>query len=139
MLLGFASDLPLFLTGSTLKAWMTQEGLDLKTIGLFSMVTLPYSLKVLWAPLLDRYALPVLGRRRSWMLVMQGAMAVGLAAMALHPPHQDLLLMAALAVGVAVASATFDIATDAWRAERLPQKLLGLGNIGKKWYHYQSE
>lgn len=128
LLLGFASGLPLFLTGSTLKAWMTQEGLDLKTIGLFSMVTLPYSLKVLWAPLLDRYALPGLGRRRGWMVAMQGAMALGLVAMALHPPHQDLLLMAALAVGVAVASATFDIATDAWRAEFLPQKMLGLGN-----------
>ena len=75
ILLGFASGLPLFLTGSTLKAWMTDEGLSLGTIGLFSFVTLPYSLKVFWAPLVDRYALPGLGRRRGWLLATQAAMA----------------------------------------------------------------
>jgi len=128
LVLGFASGLPLFLTGSTLKAWMTQERLDLKTIGLFSMVTLPYSLKVFWAPLVDRYGVSALGRRRSWMLAAQGAMALGLMAMAFHSPHRNLWITAALAVGVAVASATFDIATDAWRAEFLPPKLLGFGN-----------
>ena len=76
ILLGFASGLPLFLTGSTLKAWMTDEGLSLGTIGLFSFVTLPYSLKVFWAPLVDRYALPGLGRRRGWLLATQAAMAL---------------------------------------------------------------
>jgi len=127
-LLGFASGLPLFLTGSTLKAWMTDEGLSLGTIGLFSFVTLPYSLKVLWAPFLDRYALPSLGRRRGWMLAMQGAMAVALLLLARTQPHLDLSRVVILALAVAVGSATFDIAVDAWRAEALEQKQLGLGN-----------
>ncbi|MCE1205307.1 MAG: MFS transporter [Holophagaceae bacterium] len=128
ILLGFASGLPLFLTGSTLKAWMTDEGLSLGTIGLFSFVTLPYSLKVLWAPLLDRYALPSLGRRRGWMLAMQGAMAIALVLLARTQPHLDLTRVVILALAVAVGSATFDIAVDAWRAEALEQRQLGLGN-----------
>ncbi len=128
ILLGFASGLPLFLTGSTLKAWMTDEGLSLGTIGLFSFVTLPYSLKVLWAPFLDRYALPGLGRRRGWLLAMQGAMALALVLLARTQPHLDLLRVVVLALAVAVASATFDIAVDAWRAEALEQKQLGIGN-----------
>ncbi len=128
VLLGFASGLPLFLTGSTLKAWMTDEGLSLATIGLFSFVTLPYSLKVLWAPFLDRYALPGLGRRRGWMIAMQGSMAMALVLLARTQPHLDLMRVVVLALSVAVASATFDIAVDAWRAEALDQKHLGLGN-----------
>jgi len=128
LLLGFASGLPLFLTGSTLKAWMTDEGLSLATIGLFSFVTLPYSLKVFWAPFLDRYALPGLGRRRGWMLAMQGCMALALVLLARTQPHLDLYRVAVLALAVAVTSATFDIAVDAWRAEALEQKYLGLGN-----------
>jgi len=128
ILLGFASGLPLFLTGSTLKAWMTDEGLSLGTIGLFSFVTLPYSLKVFWAPFLDRYALPGLGRRRGWLLAMQGVMAGALVLLARSQPHLDLLRVVILALAVAVASATFDIAVDAWRAEALEQKQLGLGN-----------
>lgn len=128
LLLGFASGLPLFLTGSTLKAWMTDEGLSLATIGLFSFVTLPYSLKVLWAPFLDRYALPGLGRRRGWMLLMQLGMALALGAMAFTQPRLDLQRVVLLALAVAVTSATFDIAVDAWRAEALDPKHLGLGN-----------
>lgn len=128
LLLGFASGLPLFLTGSTLKAWMTDEKLSLATIGLFSFVTLPYSLKVFWAPFLDRFSLPGLGRRRGWMLVMQAGMALALARLALTQPHLDLLRVVVLALAVAVTSATFDIAVDAWRAEALDQKHLGLGN-----------
>ncbi len=128
ILLGFASGLPLFLTGSTLKAWMTDEGLSLGTIGLFSFVTLPYSLKVFWAPLVDRYALPGLGRRRGWMLATQAAMAMALVLLARSEPHLDLLRVVILALAVAVASATFDIAVDAWRAEALEPKHLGLGN-----------
>lgn len=127
-LLGFASGLPLFLTGSTLKAWMTDEGLSLGSIGLFSFVTLPYSLKVFWAPFLDRYALPGLGRRRGWMLLMQGLMALALLLLARTQPRLDLLRVIWLALAVALTSATFDIAVDAWRAEALEQKYLGLGN-----------
>jgi PAT family beta-lactamase induction signal transducer AmpG len=128
LLLGFASGLPLYLTGSTLKAWMTDEGLSLATIGLFSFVTLPYSLKVFWAPFLDRFALPGLGRRRGWMALMQLGMALALALLAFTQPHLDLPRVALLALAVAVTSATFDIAVDAWRAEALDQKHLGLGN-----------
>ena len=128
LLLGFASGLPLFLTGSTLKAWMTDEGLSLGTIGLFSFVTLPYSLKVFWAPFLDRFALPGLGRRRGWMLAMQGGMALALVLLATTQPRLDLQRVVLLALAVAVASATFDIAVDAWRAEALEQKHIGLGN-----------
>jgi PAT family beta-lactamase induction signal transducer AmpG len=128
LLLGFASGLPLYLTGSTLKAWMTDEGLSLATIGLFSFVTLPYSLKVFWAPFLDRFSLSVLGRRRGWMLLMQLGMALALGFLAFTQPHLSLTRVAILALAVAITSATFDIATDAWRAEALDQKHLGLGN-----------
>ena len=71
LLMGFACGLPLLLTISLLQAWMRQEGVDLATIGLMALVGLPYTLKFLWAPLLDRYTLPFLGRRRGWMLVAQ--------------------------------------------------------------------
>ena len=128
ILLGFASGLPLFLTGSTLKAWMTDEQVSLGTIGLFSFVTLPYSLKVFWAPFLDRYALPGLGRRRGWMLLMQAGMALALVQLARSQPRVDLYRVALLALAVAFTSSTFDIAVDAWRAEALEQKYLGLGN-----------
>lgn len=128
VLLGFASGLPLFLTGSTLKGWMTDEKLSLGTIGLFSFVSLPYSLKVFWAPLLDRYAMPALGRRRGWMLAMQAGMALALFWLSRSEPRLDLQRVVLLALGVALTSATFDIAVDAWRAEALDQKLLGLGN-----------
>ena len=128
LLLGFASGLPLFLTGSTLKAWLVDEKLSLATIGLFSFVTLPYSLKVFWAPFLDRFSLPGLGRRRGWMLLMQLGMALALGMLAFSQPHLDLTRVVVLALAVAVTSATFDIAVDAWRAEALDQKHLGLGN-----------
>jgi len=128
ILLGFASGLPLFLTGSTLKGWMTDEKVSLETIGLFSFVTLPYSLKVFWAPFVDRYAPPLFGRRRGWMLLMQAGMAVALWLMAGRDPHLGLWPIAGLALAIAFTSATFDIAVDAWRAEALDQKHLGLGN-----------
>ncbi|HJV89388.1 MAG TPA: AmpG family muropeptide MFS transporter [Holophagaceae bacterium] len=128
VLLGFASGLPLYLTGSTLKAWMTDEKLSLGTIGLFSYATLPYSLKVFWAPILDRYSLPGFGRRRGWMLLMQSGMAVALWLLSQRDPHLGLWPIAGLAVALAFTSATFDIAVDAWRAEALDQVHLGLGN-----------
>lgn len=127
-LLGFASGLPLYLTGSTLKAWMTDAKVDLAAIGLFSFVTLPYSLKVFWAPILDRFALPFLGRRRGWMLLMQGLMAAALVWLAISDPKLSLLRIAALALALAFTSATFDIAVDAWRAEALDPEALGPGN-----------
>lgn len=128
LLLGFASGLPLFLTGSTLKAWMTDEKWSLVSIGLLSFVTLPYSLKVFWAPFLDRYALPGLGRRRGWMLLMQGLMVLALVLLARTQASLSMMRVIWLALAVAFTSATFDIAVDAWRAEALDQKHLGLGN-----------
>jgi len=128
VLLGFASGLPLFLTGSTLRAWMTDEQWSLVSIGLLAFVTLPYSLKVFWAPLLDRYALPGLGRRRGWMLLMQGLMVLALVLLARTNARLSMLRVVWLGLAVAFTSATFDIAVDAWRAEALDQKHLGLGN-----------
>ena len=88
LLLGFSSGLPLYLTGTgrAFQAWMTVEEVDLTTIGLFSLVAFPYSLKFLWAPLLDRYIPPFLGRRRGWILLMQGALL--LASMAFQDPGE---------------------------------------------------
>ncbi len=128
ILLGFASGLPLYLTGATLKAWMTKEGLNLSTIGLFSYVTLPYSLKFLWAPFLDRFSLPGFGRRRGWLLLMQAGMAVALGLLAFRGTQLGLWPVVWLALAVAFTSATFDIAVDAWRAEALDKAHLGLGN-----------
>jgi PAT family beta-lactamase induction signal transducer AmpG len=128
VLLGFASGLPLFLTGSTLKAWMTDSQWSLVSIGLLSFVTLPYSLKVFWAPLLDRYALPGLGRRRGWMLLMQVLMVLALVLLARTNARMSMMRVIWLGLAVAFTSATFDIAVDAWRAEALDQKHLGLGN-----------
>jgi PAT family beta-lactamase induction signal transducer AmpG len=80
--------LPLALTSGTLQAWLTVAGLDLKTIGIFTLVGLPYTVKFLWAPLMDRLVPPWLGRRRGWMLVTQMSVALGLAAMAVTGPGQ---------------------------------------------------
>jgi PAT family beta-lactamase induction signal transducer AmpG len=81
-LLGFSSGLPLFLTSRTLQAWMTVEQVDLAKIGLFSLVALPYSLKFLWSPFLDRFVPPFLGRRRGWLLISQVGLCLVIAAMA---------------------------------------------------------
>jgi len=75
--LGFVSGLPLALTAGTLQAWLTVVGVDLKTIGIFTLVGLPYTVKFLWAPIMDRVALPWLGRRRGWMVTTQLGVAVG--------------------------------------------------------------
>src|SRR5918911_5010600 len=87
--LGFASGLPLALTSGTLQAWLTTSGVDLKTIGVLTLVGLPYTLKFLWAPIMDRFVPPWLGRRRGWMLLSQSALIVGIAAMALAGPDEN--------------------------------------------------
>src|SRR6185436_6692744 len=84
--LGFASGLPLALTGGTLQAWLTVAGVDLRTIGIFTLAGLPYTVKFLWAPFMDRFAPPWLGRRRGWMVVMQVGLMAGITAMALLGP-----------------------------------------------------
>ncbi|MGH7554990.1 MAG: AmpG family muropeptide MFS transporter, partial [Longimicrobiales bacterium] len=93
-LLGFSSGLPLYLTTRTLQAWMTQEGVDLTTIGMFSLVALPYSLKFLWAPLMDRFVPPFLGRRRGWLMITQLALMAAIGAMSLQDPTMALRLLA---------------------------------------------
>src|SRR6267154_608653 len=101
LLLGFSSGLPLALTGATLQAWMTVEGVDLSTIGIFTLVGLPYVWKFLWAPAMDRFVPPFLGRRRGWLLVTQLALAAGIAGMAFLSPRSELVAIAWLALLVA--------------------------------------
>ena len=117
LVLGFSSGLPLFLTSRTLQAWMTVEGVDLTSIGLFSLVALPYSLKVLWAPVVDRYTAPFLGRRRSWLMLTQLGLLLAIAAMAFQDPRRGLQLLAFSALMIALFSATQDIAFDAYKVD----------------------
>src|SRR5690606_3401435 len=127
LLLGFASGLPLALTGGTLQAWATVEQVDLQAIGFLTLVGSAYTLKFLWAPLIDRYSPPWLGRRRAWMLSTQLGLAASIAAMSLFPPSSALLALALLAVLVAFLSATQDIAFDAYRTEVLRPDERGAG------------
>ncbi len=125
--LGFASGLPLALTAGTLQAWLTVVGLDLKTIGIFTLVGLPYTLKFLWAPLMDRLVPPWLGRRRGWMLVTQVSVALGLAAMAVTGPGQRPEILGILALLVAFLAASLDIVFDAYRTDVLLRPERGFG------------
>lgn len=125
--LGFASGLPLALTGGTLQAWATIEQVSLQEIGFLTLVGTAYTLKFLWAPVVDRYAPPFLGRRRGWMLVTQLLLAAGIMAMGLMSPGQALLPLALLAVAVAFCSATQDIAFDAYRSDVLRKEERGAG------------
>lgn len=127
VLSGFSSGLPLSLTSSTMQAWMKDAGVDLTTIGAFALVGIPYSLKFLWAPVLDRYTLPFFGRRRGWIIVWQVFLAAMIAAMGLVDPKQNLGLLAVLAFLVAFGSASQDIVIDAWRTETLTPAEYGAG------------
>ena len=119
LVLGFASGLPLALTTGTLQAWATVAGVSLQEIGFLTLVGSAYTLKFLWAPLVDRFAFPLLGRRRGWMLVSQLLLAVLIAGMGLLDPGRQLLWLAVLAVLVAFWSATQDIAFDAYSTDVL--------------------
>jgi len=125
--LGFASGLPLALTGQALQAWLTAEGLSLSTIGFLSLAGVPYTFKFLWAPLLDRFELPFLGRRRGWLVLLQLLLAAVLVALAGVSPTASLRTFAMLAVLLAFVSATLDIVIDAYRTELLPPTERGLG------------
>lgn len=117
LLLGFSSGLPLALTGSTLQAWMTVDGVDLSTIGVFTLVGIPYTWKFLWAPAMDRFVPPFLGRRRGWLVATQLVLAASIAGMATLSPREDTALLAALALFTAFASASQDIVFDAYRTD----------------------
>lgn len=127
IVLAFASGLPLALTGQALQAWLSLEGLDVATIGFLSLVGLPYTFKFLWAPLMDRFDLPWLGRRRGWLVLTQLLLAGGLWAMSHTPPKESLQLLALLAVSVAFLSASQDVAYDAYRTDLLPPAERGMG------------
>lgn len=125
--LGFASGLPLALTSGTLQAWLTTLGLDIRTIGVLSLVGLPYTVKFLWAPLMDRYALPWLGRRRGWMLVTQIGLVAAIALMPVVSAGGWVGALALCALVVAFLSASQDIAFDAYRADVLKPAERGMG------------
>ena len=128
LFLGFSAGLAFPLVLTTLSARLRQAGIDRTTIGYFSLVGLAYSLKFFWSPVVDRLRLPLLcdlGRRRSWMLLSQCALAAGLVAMALHDPAADPVLMAWLATATAFAAATQDIAVDAYRIEAVGNEWQG--------------
>ena len=122
--LGFSAGLPFLLVFATLSAWLTQADVSRTTIGLFSWVGITYSIKVFWAPVVDRLPLPlmtrVLGRRRGWMLLAQFGIAAGLLGLAGSDPGVSLTPVAWFALLVAFSSATQDIAVDAWRIEAAP-------------------
>ena len=117
LVLGASSGFPNQITESALQAWLKDGGATNTTIGVMSYVALPYLLKFLWAPLVDRYPLPFLGRRRGWILAMQVALAVSIALFALQNPRASLMPVTACAVAIVFFSATQDIAFDAYRTD----------------------
>src|SRR5690606_13668263 len=95
LLTGYSAGLPLLLIGSTLQAWMTDEGVDLTAIGLVSLLGLPYVFKFLWAPLLDRFKIPLLGRRKGWMLIFQVLLVVCIFGLSFTNPRTDIFMVCA--------------------------------------------
>lgn len=130
-LMGFASGLPFLLSAATLSIWLTEAGVSLTAIGLFALVGTPYNLKFLWAPVIDRWPLPglskALGRRRSWMLVIQLALMGSIIALGLSDPQSSPGITALFALAVAFFSASQDIVIDAYRIEILDEDQQGAG------------
>jgi len=126
--LGISSGIPLLVTGSTLQAWMTDEKVNLAVIGMFSLVGLPYTIKFLWSPFLDRYVPPFLGRRRGWMLISQILLMLAIGGFYLVRPAESPWIVAVLAALVSFFSASQDIVIDAYRREILRDEELGLGS-----------
>ena len=125
---GFTSGLPLYILISLLPAWLRSEGVDLKAIGLFALISLPFTWKFLWAPLFDRYT-PPLGRRRGWLFISQSLLLISIPVFGAFNPKLDIWTIAYLATAVAFFSACQDIVIDAYRRELLPDIELGLGNV----------
>src|SRR3954470_4990740 len=124
MFLGFSAGLPLALSGSTLAVWAAESHVSLRTIGLFAIIGTPYTIKFLWAPLVDALDVPILsallGRRRGWLVLSQFMLMAAIALMALCDPKVAPALLIGAAILVAIASATQDIVIDAFRVESLP-------------------
>jgi PAT family beta-lactamase induction signal transducer AmpG len=128
LMMGFSCGLPLLLTLSVLQAWMKEEGVDLTVIGAMSLVGLPYTLKFLWSPLMDRFVPPFLGRRRGWLFITQILLMTTIVWLGLTDPVLHPFRIAAVAVLVAFCSASQDIVVDAYRREDLSDHELGLGS-----------
>lgn len=127
IMMGIASGLPLALIQGTLQAWMKTESVDLKTIGLFAFVGLPYTLKFLWSPIMDRYSFSF-GRRKGWMLITQIFLILSVIGLSFCQPQNQLFMVALFALLVAIFSASQDIVIDAWRREALSDDELGWGS-----------
>jgi PAT family beta-lactamase induction signal transducer AmpG len=128
LIMGYASGLPLELTGFVLKTWMRERGVNLAVIGLFALVGLPYTLKFIQAPILDRFSIPKMGRRRGWMLIFQLALMLSIFSLGTGDPEQAPWMVAACAFLVTLFSASQDIVIDAYRREDLADEELGLGS-----------
>jgi len=126
--MGFSAGLPLLLTLGVLQAWMKEKGVDLTWIGMIALVQLPYTWKFIWAPVLDRFTLPFLGRRRGWLLVAQLALIGAIVLLGYSDPVENVPMMVAAAILVAFFSASQDIVIDAYRREDLADEELGLGS-----------
>ncbi len=125
--MGFSSGLPLALTGGTLQAWLTVENVDIETIGLFSLVGIPYTLKFFWSPFMDRFVPPFLGRRRGWLLITQLGILGLILGLSSSSPASLPLFVAILALSLALFSASQDIVFDAYRTDILASHERGLG------------
>jgi PAT family beta-lactamase induction signal transducer AmpG len=125
---GLASGMPLYVLLQLVPAWLRDQGVSLAEIGLFALVGIPYVWKFLWAPLMDRWIPPLLGRRRGWMFLCQLALIASIGVLGAFDPQQSTWVIAWLAFGVAFFSASQDVALDAFRREILPDRELGLGN-----------
>ncbi|HXP24578.1 MAG TPA: MFS transporter [Steroidobacteraceae bacterium] len=128
LLMSFASGMPFNLSGSgfAFQAWLASAGVDLKSIGLFSLVSLPYSIKPLWAPLLDRYVPPFLGRRRGWIVIFQACLAVAIGVMGFSSPTAAPYYLAAIALLMVFLSSSQDIVIDAYRVDTIPASERGV-------------
>jgi PAT family beta-lactamase induction signal transducer AmpG len=128
LFIGFSSGMPLYVLIQLVPAWLRSNGVDLATIGLFSLVSLPYTWKFLWSPLMDRFVPPLLGRRRGWAVLTQLALLISIGMLGMFDPVKSLGVIVAVVFAVSLFSASQDIVIDAYRRELLADDELGTGN-----------